>query len=103
MSPSKPLRLKISTEADRDLETIWRYSFEQWGVVQADRYTDALEDTFNTLCAMPQMARERRDVDPPVRVHPSAKHLIVFVTDDTTLTVVRVLSQRQNWQAILSN
>ncbi len=101
MSPIKPLRLAISTEADCDLEDIWRYAYEEWGPEQADQYTDALQVTFEALCAMPLMARERREIDPPVRVHPSAKHLIVFVTNDTTLTVIRVLGQRQNWQAIL--
>ena len=33
-------------EADRDLEAIWLYTFEQWGLEQAHRYTDELTEAF---------------------------------------------------------
>jgi toxin ParE1/3/4 len=50
---------------------------------------------------MPTIARERDEFDPPVRIHPSAEHLIVYRTADTLLIVIRILGGRKNWRAVL--
>ena len=89
-------RIVYSDEATNDLDAIWDYTAEVWGPEQADRYLRGLRSTIEQLSFMPEIARKRWDIRPPVRIHPSAKHLLVFVTDDTALTVVRVLGQRQN-------
>ena len=50
---------------------------------------------------MPEMARERPEFDPPVRIHPSAEHLIVYRLEDDHRAILRVLGGGQDWQAIL--
>ena len=92
---------RLAPAAATDLEDIWRYTARNWSVEQADRYTDALEAAFDTLLAMPEIARERRAFDPPVRVHPSAQHLSVYRIEAGHLVILRVLGGRQSWQALL--
>ena len=96
------LELELTPRADQDLLDIWLYTAEAWSPLQADKYSDEFFETFQTLCSMPNIARERPDFDPPVRVHPTGQHLIVYRCDTHTLTVVRIVAQRQNWSAILS-
>jgi toxin ParE1/3/4 len=31
---------RLSPAAERDLESIWKYTLGEWGLEQADRYTD---------------------------------------------------------------
>ena len=50
---------------------------------------------------MPEMARERPEFDPPVRIHPSADHLIIYRIGRDHLSVLRILGASQDWQAIL--
>ncbi len=50
---------------------------------------------------MPEIARERPEFDPPVRIHPSAQHVIIYRIEGNYLTILRVLGGRQNWQAVL--
>jgi toxin ParE1/3/4 len=50
---------------------------------------------------MPEIARERREFDPPVRVHPSAQHVIIYRLEADHLANLRVLGGHQNWQAFL--
>lgn len=94
-----PYRLVPAAEAD--LEDIWLYTARNWSPDQADRYIDGLEAAFGTLAAMPEIARERGEFDPPVRVHPSAQHVIVYRIDGGHPVILRVLGGRRNWQALL--
>ncbi len=92
---------RLTPMAGADLEDIWLYTAQTWSPAQADRYTDTLLATFDILVAMPTMARERREFDPPVRIYPSAEHLIIYRTDSAWLVVIRILGARQNWRSLL--
>lgn len=92
---------RLTPAAQDDLEEIWLYSAQTWSIEQADRYIDALEETFGRLLFMPEMARERPEFDPPVRVHSSTEHVIVYRIKDDHLAVLRVLGGGQDWQTIL--
>ena len=92
---------RLTPAAQKDLEDIWFYTAQRWSITQADRYADILEDTLERLLFMPEMARERPEFDPPVRIHPSAEHLIIYRIDNDHLAVLRVLGAGQDWQAML--
>ena len=62
---------------------------------------DTLEETFERLLLMPEMAREHTEFNPPVRIHPSGEHIIVYCIQDDHLAILRVLGGKQNWHAIL--
>ncbi|MFD1507945.1 type II toxin-antitoxin system RelE/ParE family toxin [Lacimonas salitolerans] len=92
---------RLTPAAQDDLEDIWLYTLQQWSIKQADRYADILEDTFDRLLFMPEMARERTEVDPPVRIHPSGGHLIIYRIERDHLVILRVLGAGQDWHAFL--
>ena len=92
---------RLTPAAQNDLEDIWLYTAQQWSMEQANRYCDLLEDTFQFLVSMPNMARERTEFNPPVRIHPNSNHLIVYRIEVDYLAILRVLGARQDWQAIL--
>ena len=92
---------RLTPKAEEDLEDIWLYSRDRWGTDQADNYLDGLLATFETLTSRPEMARERTEFDPPVRIHPTAQHLVVYRIGEDHLHVIRVLGGGQNWRALL--
>ena len=96
------MRYRLTPRASEDLEDIWRYSARTWSVDQAERHLETLFRTFDALVAMPKMARERREVSPPVRVHPSAGHVVIYRIERDGLLIIRVLDARRNWQGILA-
>jgi toxin ParE1/3/4 len=55
------------------------------------------------LATTPEMAAERRDFQPPVRIHHFEKHLIVYAIANSGILIVRVLHQSQDVPAQLSN
>lgn len=95
------LRLLLAPAAERDLEAAWRWGAEAWSPDRADRYLDALAETFEVLRAMPGIARERPEVTPPVRAHPSGRHVIVYRVEGDALVVLRVLGGRTDWRGVL--
>ncbi|MCA1774079.1 MAG: type II toxin-antitoxin system RelE/ParE family toxin [Loktanella sp.] len=86
---------RLTPAAQDDVADIWLSTLQQWSIEQADRYA------FDSLLFMPEMARERPEFDSPVRIHPSAEHLIVYRIQQDHLVILRVLGAGLDWQAIL--
>lgn len=101
MSDKEVSTYLLTPEAEKDLEDIWLYSYETWSEHQANRYIEILEDTFVRLSYMPEQARELLDFDPPVRIFPSAKHIIIYRIAGRAIVIIRVLGARQDWMTIL--
>src|SRR6056297_98118 len=101
MTLSELADYRLTPNAEADLEDIWLYTAQTWSPDQADTYIDSLVRTIETLVAMPTIARERDEFDPPVRIHPAAEHLIVYRVEAAVLLVIRILGGRQNWRAML--
>ena len=86
-------KFRLLPAAERDLEAIWQYTTEIWGINQAHAYIDGLVDIFQLLSENPLMCRERKEFNPPVHIHHHAHHLIVFVLSEMGIDVVRVLHE----------
>lgn len=91
---------RTTVEADRDIIEIYVLGAQQFGVAQSERYVDELFDSFELLAENPQMARERRELNPPMRLHPYHAHLIAYLVRDGDILIVRVLHGRQDWQGL---
>ena len=72
------MKYELSGRADSDLKEIYKYSHVTHGEAQADRYYDGLIARLEFLADAPLIARERRDLSPPARIHPHEQHLIVY-------------------------
>jgi toxin ParE1/3/4 len=87
--------------AEADLSEIWLDGAERWGVEQADRYADGLFAVFDLLAEFPEMAREREEFSPPVRIHSSGSHLVIYRLEGQGVEIIRVLHAHQNLTAYL--
>ncbi|UZE96232.1 type II toxin-antitoxin system RelE/ParE family toxin [Alkalimarinus alittae] len=84
---------RLRPEAESDLETIWLYTEQNWGIEQAHAYIDGMVDIFQLLSNNPLMCPERSEFTPAVRIHHHAYHLVVFVLSDAGIDVVRILHE----------
>jgi toxin ParE1/3/4 len=55
-----------------------------------------MHQAFVFLAENPFVSNERYEFDPPVRIHPHGKHLIVYPLEDNFILVVCVLHQRMD-------
>lgn len=52
------MNIKISNEAQVDLENIWLYTFETWSKEQADRYYNLILDEIEYLTKNPTSGKD---------------------------------------------
>lgn len=89
---------KLSAKADEDIVEIYLEGLEQFGSTQAEKYHADLEKTFGLISVNPQIARERNEIVPPVRIHPHASHVVVYEIDENgDVFIIRVRHAREDW------
>ena len=81
---------RFTKAATDDLVALYLEGLEQFGPVQADRYHNGLQRTFDFLAENPRAARLREEISPPVRAHPFKAHIIVYDEVDDGVLILRV-------------
>lgn len=88
-------RVAFSPAAIADMDGIWDYTAETWGVDQADRYTDDIRDACHALAKGLKKGRSV-DVRDGYLKYAVGKHLVFFVTVDNGIAVIRILHQQMD-------
>jgi len=89
---------RLTRQAAEDIRAIYRQGLRIFGRQQADRYHAQLQNVFQLLGDNPQLARERREIEPPVRIHPCGSHLVVYKEhEDGGVLIIRIRHHRENW------
>lgn len=96
-------QVQFRPRAVADLDDIWDYTIDAWSEAQATAYLTGLDAALGLLAEFPEMARERPEFSPPVRIHPYRQHLILYISDDETIDILRVVHARANWMAFLAD
>ncbi|WP_339336089.1 type II toxin-antitoxin system RelE/ParE family toxin [uncultured Maricaulis sp.] len=90
---------KISRAGEDDLIALYLDGAARFGTLQADAYHDSLAQTFQFLGDHPEAARERSEITPPVRCHPHAAHLVIYLIDsDGDAYILRIRHAREDWE-----
>lgn len=85
------LPYELSQEADYDLENIFDYTADRFGVDQAVLYVSGFEDVFNHLSNNPKSGRLRNDIRKGLRSFVKESHVIFFRVLEDKIRIVRVL------------
>ena len=91
------LRLNVSPDAERDVDDIFLFGAQKYGVSASDAYLDGLQEAFVFLEHHPRIARERRNIRPPVRLYRYVAHNILYAIDGEDVLILRVLHHSANW------
>jgi toxin ParE1/3/4 len=88
--------IALSRRAQTDLDEIWEYSAERWGIERADRYVGDLRRAIETLASSPSRGRREvfREIEYVKRT--SGSHVIYCRATPHGLRVVRILHQNMD-------
>jgi toxin ParE1/3/4 len=87
---------RLSKKAQRDLDAIFDYTVEQWGLEQALRYTDTIEAGCAALANAPQLAQSCAYIRPGYRRRSVEYHVIYIKITSYGIAVIRILHQRMD-------
>ena len=89
----------LSRKAEEDIIDIFRTGIERFGLSQAERYHEQLEQCFRFLAENPLAAHERFEILTPVRIHPIGSHLVIYRDEETRMVfIIRVRHGHEDWQ-----
>jgi toxin ParE1/3/4 len=77
--------------AETDLIDIWSYTFEKWGVTQADRYLNLLNAQILKMVTRPLLGKSRHYLRPGFRSVQIERHVIFYRFSEDEFEIVRVL------------
>ena len=86
---------KLTQLAADDFGGIYDYTLNEFGAVQADHYTDALEAFFDMLAEMPELGRNYSAVPNVLRIE-FQRHTVFYRVREADIPIVRILHQQMN-------
>lgn len=87
---------RLTPAAERDLEIVWTYTAQRWGVAQANRYVDTIIAAFSELVQQPKIAPACDHVRTGYRRRSVERHMIYFRITAYGIAVIRVLHDRMD-------
>ncbi len=90
------IKYRIRALAQADLESIWLYTCEEWGVEQADTYLEALIQRFEWLAKKLTLGKPRDDIKPGYFCFPEGMHIIFYVIKNNHVEIIGMPHQRMD-------
>ena len=81
----------LSEIADKDLEDIFDYTFDEFGFDQAEKYLLEIEEIFQNLIINPQIGKKRDEIKQGLYSFPKDNHISFYRILDKHIRIVRVL------------
>ncbi len=79
-----------------DLERIWLYTNEEWGVEQANKYIRLLLSRFAWIAENPLLGKKRDDVKSGYYCFPEGMHLIFYMIGNTGIDIIGIPHQNMD-------
>jgi toxin ParE1/3/4 len=88
----------LKPRAQADLDEIWNYTAERWGLDQAETYARRLWKSIQALADTPSLGRECDEVRAGYRQYPSGSHVLFYRLMKDRVEVVRILHERMDYE-----
>jgi len=86
----------LSKEAEKDLIDIYRYGFLAHGENQAEHYLQSLKEKCQLLANNPKLSPERMEFTPAIRINGHKQHLIVYLSREESIFIIRILHKKMD-------
>ena len=90
------LEIRRSNRTKIDIKSIWRYSYNEWGEVQADRYVAKLNKAIERLAKTPRIGAPRESIRSGLRAYHVGRHVIYYYVEPDHLYIVRIRHDRSD-------
>ncbi|MFT6263352.1 MAG: toxin ParE1/3/4 [Dasania sp.] len=92
------MKIHVQVKAKSDLKTIWRYSFDQWGLEKANNYLFELDKAINTIAQNPEIGFSCDYIRTGYRQYNIKKHMIFYKIKTDKISILRVLHESMDYK-----
>lgn len=85
---------KLSNLAAEDFERIFEYTLLNFGIEQADYYTEGMHNVLLTIAEQPLIGHECPEITEGLRRHNHHKHAIFYRSQPLGVYILRILHQQ---------
>ena len=91
------MKYSISEKANQDIEKIWLYTFENWSLVQADRYYNLILDEIEFISENFESGKPVDYIKKGFRASIVKSHIIFYKKSSRNIVeIIRVLHQKMD-------
>ena len=89
------MNFTIRKEAEKDLENIWLYTFENWSIEQAEKYLNLIFDEIDYLCVKPNSGLDYGNIRKGYWRSKVNSHFIFYKINEkqNEIEIIRVLHE----------
>lgn len=70
---------------------------QDFGLEQAQRYHQKLQQAFEFLAENPFAGPKRPELKSAIRIHPAGAHIVLYTVRDNDIYILRVRHGREDW------
>lgn len=89
-------RIFFKPKAEADLEEIYEYTYLSWGILQAEKYQNELNEGIQRLIEFPKLGKEYIYSTKQYRVLHINRHLIFYRNHHDDYFIIRILHESMN-------
>ncbi len=93
-------QIVISELANADIDFIFQYSMETFGLTVTEKYLNKLHDTIEDIRKMSTRGQLHADLKPYIRYHKVDSHYILYSYSQSTFHILRILHQNMDLRTI---
>jgi len=91
------LQIYKQNKAKQDLISIWLYSFENFGLNQADIYLDEIATALNNIASNPEIGVNCDAIRKGYKKYQINEHIVFYKVKNPTIQIVRVLGNDMDY------
>lgn len=92
----------LTFAAEEDLRGIWRYTYETWGLDQAETYLDRIEACCEAIGDKGTRSKTLDGLSDSIRIHRCEHHYIVWL-DENWPIIIAILHERMDFMRRLKD
>jgi toxin ParE1/3/4 len=93
---------RLTAKARADLRDIGRYTQRTWGRDQRNHYLSRLDEAFHLLAREPDRGRSCDNIRQGYRKYQVGRHVIFYRRSGADIEIIRILHERMDLEARLS-
>jgi toxin ParE1/3/4 len=92
-----PYELRV--KAADDLDEIYEFGSESFGIRQADRFFGDLKEALEFIGENPRLCHVRKEHGDSIRIHVLQSHLIIYTILGEAALILRIVHGHYDWQS----